>query len=69
VANGSNSNHNQGGKMKITVGKYELEIDRDCKIVPDGVEIFQATVDRLDITPADFDRADWEMGGGIIVEN
>ena len=53
--------------MEITVGKYTLEVDRDCKIVTDGIEIFREAVDRLGITPADFDRADWEMGGSVLV--
>ena len=52
---------------KITIGKYDLEIERDCKAVPDGIEIFREAVDRLGITPDDFDRADWEMGGSVLV--
>ena len=54
--------------MLITINDYKLENDADCKCIPDGWEIFQSAVERLNINPNDFSSAYWESGS-IIVEN
>jgi hypothetical protein len=53
--------------MEITLGKYNLENDVDCKCISDGWEIFSSAVERENIKPADFQNADWGMYGSIIV--
>jgi len=53
--------------MKIKIGEYELENDVECKVIADGYEIFNTTVEWNGISPSDFTVADWGMGGSIIV--
>jgi len=54
-------------KMKIRIGKYELENDVDIKSIPDGWEIFGTAVEKLGISPSDFDSAYWQ-DRSIIIE-
>uniref|UniRef100_A0A6M3LRZ5 Uncharacterized protein n=1 Tax=viral metagenome TaxID=1070528 RepID=A0A6M3LRZ5_9ZZZZ len=53
--------------MKIRIGKYELENDVDIKSIPDGWEIFGTAVEKLGISPSDFDSAYWQ-DRSIIIE-
>ncbi|MEO5367734.1 MAG: hypothetical protein H7831_15520 [Magnetococcus sp. WYHC-3] len=55
--------------MKIRIGDRVLENETECKRVPDGWEIFTDAIKTHDITPNEFDSADWTMHGSIIVED
>jgi len=61
--------------MKITIGKYKLKNDIDCKATPDGYEIFAEAVNRLGIKPEAIHianghpaSADWGFNHIIIVD-
>jgi len=54
--------------MKVKIGKYNLENDVECKIIPDGIEIFAEAVDHHGITPDDFPVAHWGFNGNIIIQ-
>uniref|UniRef100_A0A6M3JYQ1 Uncharacterized protein n=1 Tax=viral metagenome TaxID=1070528 RepID=A0A6M3JYQ1_9ZZZZ len=51
----------------MKLGDYNLEIDRECKCIADGWEIFGDAVAEHGISPEDFAAAHWE-GRSIIVE-
>ena len=50
----------------IQVGIFRLENDVECKVIPDGFEIFADAVKKHNINPDDFKNAEW-MDGSIIV--
>ena len=54
--------------MKIEIGKYRLQNDKDVKAIPDGWEIFQPAVIKYDIHPDDFRDAYWESNSIIVLK-
>ena len=55
-------------KMEVKIGDYTFENDIDVKCIPDGWEIFTATVDKFNLSLEDFgDRAKYGMYGSIII--
>ncbi len=44
--------------MKITIGPYELENDTECKVIPDGYEIFENAIRKHFISPENFTSAE-----------
>ena len=61
--------------MKHRIGKFFLENDVECKVIPNGYEIFSHAAREHNINPESIHtangnpvRADWGMHGSIIVE-
>lgn len=64
----------RGEKMKIKIGRWSLENDVDCKIIPRGFEIFPYAVKEFNINPTSIRKAegkkvsaDWSGMGSIEV--
>jgi len=62
-------------RVKMRIGKYNLENDIEFKVIPDGYEISGDTVDRLNIKPETIHTANglpvsahWGFANSIIVE-